>query len=830
MLISSINKRNFLGQCHLVCSQLSWVILLAIPLLSSRVTAQISPDQTLPHNSIVVPNGQDLTITGGSRVGGNLFHSLASFSVPTGSTAFFNNALDIQNIITRVTGNSSSNIDGTLKANGTANLFFLNPNGINFGTHAALNIGGSFLGSTANRISFADGTGFSASNPQTAPLLTMSVPVGLQIGQNVGAINVTGLGSAITIDSSSPVQQLIRGNNPSSLQVSQGQSLALIGGAINLQGGVLVALGGRIELGSVGAGNVSFNSTATGWIFNYQDAQNLTDINLSQKSLLDASSSQGGGLIAVQGRNIMINNGSVILIENDGIKPTGNIAINGSESVQISGFSADGILPTTIYTPALTTGNSGNIQISTKSLLIENGAQIATIDFATGQSGDVNINASKSVVLNTYPSAIISTTYGLAPAGNLTLSTSQLNILNGAFIFNGTLSSGAGGKFTISADSINIIGTGTGRSTKIASSFDGSAYSIGNGGSLTINTSTLNIADGGEIASATYANGNAGNVTINALKSVEVSGLAVETLNPSQITASAQMPTQAIQQLLGLPPVPSGKTGNITINTPKLNVLNGGLINVTNQGLGNAGTLNINAGSIFLNNAGGITATTANGEGGNIILQGQNIQLKHNSTITATAGGNGNGGNLHIDTNTLALLENSNLIANAVKGQGGNINIITQGLFRSPDSDITASSQFGVSGTIDINNPTVNPTSGLVILPDTVQDPTHQVVVGCAANQGNSLTVTGLGGLPEDATATIRGQTIWRDWQDFSASENARPQKFSQNSRWVPQQPHQLVEATGWVIAPGGKIQLTTYTANLTGDSAWLKPLQCKGI
>lgn len=112
--------------------------------------AQIVSDDTV--NTQVNQNGNIAEITGGETRGSNLFHSFQDFPVPTNNEASFQNAAEISNIFSRVTGGNISEINGAIRANGSSNLFLINPAGIVFGEGASLNIGGSFYGSSASSI------------------------------------------------------------------------------------------------------------------------------------------------------------------------------------------------------------------------------------------------------------------------------------------------------------------------------------------------------------------------------------------------------------------------------------------------------------------------------------------------------------------------------------------------------------------------------------------------------------------------------------------------------------------------------------------------------
>ncbi len=735
---------------------------------STPAMAQIKPDssvgtQVIPNvliqgimNDGTLPLKAD-RIDGGTIRGANLFHSFSEFNISSGQGVYFTNQAGITNILTRVTGINPSNIDGTLGVLGNANLFLLNPNGILFGANARLDLQGSFLGTTANSINFADGTKFSATNGQSASLLTVSVPIGLGFGNNSGSIQVQGTGhNLIVVDPrASPIT---RGSTITGLQVQPLKTLALVGGDVTLNGGTLTAPG-RIELGSVGSGVVSLipnQSGVTGWTLGYKGVQSFRDIHLSQKALLDASGN-GSGSIQIQGARVTISDGSLVLIQNQGIQPEGKINVNASQSLELNGTSRDESIGSGLRSETVYLGNAGDIAIVTPTLVVRDGARISTRTYSGGEGGNITVDTPESLqVLGFSPvtkltSGIVSLTYSPGRAGNISLSTGRLTALNGGFIASGTIGSGGAGDVTVNAtDLIEVLGVEP--SFLQPSTLSSDSEGTGDAGSLTVNTSRLIVRDGGAIDSSTLSSGSAKSVTVNANMSVEVSGTFPGSRNPSQIISSAAIADKSLQQLFGLPSVPSGASGNVTINTGRLSVSNGGLVNVKNDGTGDGGVAIVNAKSIVLDSQGALAASAQSGKGGIIFLQAHSLELRHHSSITAAAGDGGDGGNIQIDAGALVQLENSNIAANAVIGRGGNIQIATTGLFKSFDSHITASSQLGISGQVQISNPDVKQQNNLVQQPNNLLSTQQVVATSCLATRNvaqGRFVITGQGGLSE---------------------------------------------------------------------------------
>ncbi|AKG20329.1 two-partner secretion domain-containing protein [Calothrix sp. 336/3] len=792
----------------------------------SPVVAQVASDGTT--KTIVNPNSNIFTIINGTAKGNNLFHSFSNFSVPTGREARFDlvNTPNITNIFSRVTGGNISNIDGLIKTinnnpNNAVSLFLMNPNGIIFGQNAKLDISGSFVGTTANSINFADGVEFSAVNATANPLLTMSVPVGLQLGANAGPIQVQG----------------------TDLRVTTGQTLAFVGSQINMTGAKLRASDGQVQLWALGNAQIQIDNQG-GWKLTSPTA-NWGTITLQQASLVDASG-MNGGAINIRGRGLTVQDGSNIssitfkgqgkgitvqttdfvdlmgaslpgqagpgigtnvgsffgppatgragdvTVETGHLRllngawlqssSSGNNSRSGDVTVRASNVEVVGVnpflnMPTSITTTLFSGKNneSGKITVEANLIRVRDGGIISTalvpINPAfspTGKAGDISIKATESLEISGYtPYKLLSgVSTGIGPTkgdgGNISIDVGRLQIFNGGTIRSTLSGKGKAGNITIKAQEIEVSDPEIDYSSKLPGGITVSTgnNSVGTGGNITLTADKLRLFNGGQISSSTQGKVSAGNINLQ-VKNIDVQGISKPLSNgkilPSSITASSTTKFAA---------------GSVNIiQSETVSVRDGAKITVSNIGTGDAGNLNITAHKLFLDYGASLEAEVNGGNQGNIYLQLRDaLLLRHGSNIATSATDNSTGGNITINSPVIVGLENSNIIANAFKGKGGNINITTEGIigleFRDTltprtdlSNDITASSQFNLNGNVEINNVGVDPNSGLIELPANLSDSSQQITSGCDVNQGSSFVATGRGGIPQNPSQELRSDT-----------------------------------------------------------------------
>ncbi|NJR49455.1 MAG: S-layer family protein [Leptolyngbyaceae cyanobacterium CSU_1_3] len=202
---------------------------------------------------------------------------------------------------------------------------------------------------------------------------------------------------------------------------------------------------------------------------------------------------------------------------------------------------------------------------------------------------------------------------------------------------------------------------------------------IGRGGQLTIEAARLLIANGGQISSGTFGAGDAGSLRV-AVQDVEISGSSP--IGPSGLFAPVET-------------LATGKGGDLAIVADRLRIANGAQVAASTFGLGDAGDLTVqaNAAQLIGTSPEGFTSGLfanveegATGNGGNLTLNLDRLQITDGAQVAVSTFGNGNAGALTVrakDVEAIGIssIGSSGLVAaSRAIGNGGKLTITTDRL------------------------------------------------------------------------------------------------------------------------------------------------------
>ena len=417
-----------------------------------------------------------------------------------------------------------------------------------------------------------------------------------------------------------------------------------------------------------------------------------------------------GGDITVRSADLTIQQGAQISARTSGTGDAGSIRVV-ADRARLDGQGPIFNTGISVSVESQAIGKGGDIILKGGKIALLSGATLSANTFGTGDGGSIRVHADRLRLFSRDPSRITGiiaavSTGAVGRGGDIRVHAGRLALLQGSAIIADTFGQGDGGDIKIVAPWLQIDQGKFNLTTGIVA--DVGSEAVGHGGGITVRSDQLSIFNGGQISSSTFGRGDGGSLDI-----------AVETLRIAQRGGDSFTGIFANVNFGG-----RGHGGDIAIRSRALSIEGGGSIAANALGRGDGGTIRIDTSRLFLDGLGLAADTTissdvgngAVGQGGDVILRSDTIEIRGGAVVSTDTFGRGRGGSIQVSARDV-LIDGldagffngiSSDVGETGRGRGGDIELRAGALNIVRGGEISASTYGrGDGGTIRISAPRV---------------------------------------------------------------------------------------------------------------------------
>jgi filamentous hemagglutinin family protein len=502
-------------------------------------------------------------------------------------------------------------------------------------------------------------------------------------------------------------------NSDSPIENSQGGDININAQNIFAPEGLSIATN---TFGRANAGNINIQARG--------DIQ-LTGSSLYGDSNIQSNVGRGananGGNINVTASSLSLNNGVQLQSTVRGASETepagngeaGNIVLNINGNITLSGQNngLSSAITTQLGNEQSTgaTGSGGNINISAGSLNLNERTGLSSATYGNGIAGSIFLNVRNAIEID---GGIIQSSVqqdAVGEGGDIYIQSESFSLKNGGGVNASTNASGNAGQIEIHVEDDIYLGSfdRSGQASYVVTSALPGA--LGSSGDINFSGENITIDNGAFVSSTTDGIGNAGSITLRANERVLIDGVGKNQI--SSFVATSTLPGAL------------GNSGDIDFSGENITIDNGAFVSSSTGGIGNAGSITLRANERVLIDGVGESqvpssilsgvSPEARGNGGNVRVFADSLDVNGGALLTVNTGGIGRSGDISIQVDDRVSFDGRGIDGRASsassevdaggQGRGGTITVQAQQILVSNGAKLTANtSGVGNAGNIVI--------------------------------------------------------------------------------------------------------------------------------